>query len=111
MRNSISLLGFLGLLGVLGFVVNNPGFWGFFGFFGFFGFARVVPDEMFVANMNRAARNAFFSGVVVYAASVIWGAFSSFEQAYAHGFPISFTVQIVVFSISLTVYEQGGARQ
>lgn len=111
MKNKAWLLGFLGLLGILGFVVDNPGFWGFFGFFAFFRYANVVADELFVANLEKAATNAFFTGLLVYGASVIWAAFSSFERAYAYGFPISFALQIVVFVISLTIYERGGGQR
>lgn len=110
MRNSLGLLGFLGLLGLLGLVTDNPGFYGFFGFFGFFGFAKMLPDEMFRANVDRAARNAFVSSVLIYPIVVTWGAVTSSHMVFAVGFAISFAVQMVVFVFSLTAYERGGVK-
>src|SRR5690554_3250326 len=106
MKNRISLMGLLGLLGLLGLITDNPGFYGFFGFFGFWGFAKVLPDEMFKQNVNRAARNAFFTGLTIYPAVVVIGALSLFPIAlvYAFGFAVNFAVQILVFSFSLSAY-------
>jgi len=106
LKNKISLLGLFGFLGLLGLTTQNPGFYGFFGFFGFFGFAKVLPDEMFRLNVNKASRNAFFTGLVLYPAVVVIGAFTSISAAYAFGFAINFAVQILVFSISLSIYER-----
>lgn len=111
MSNRMSMLGFLGLLGLLGFAAGNPGFYGFFGFFGFFGFAKVLPDEMFRANLDKAARNGFVSGVAIYPIIVSIGAFTkSPALAYSVGFAVSFAVQILVFTISLALYEKRGER-
>ena len=106
--NRISLIGLLGLLGLLGLPLNNPGFYGFFGFFGFFAFRNILPDERLQINVNKAARNSFFTGIVLFPVIVIWGALSTFSQAYAAGFAINFAIQIVVFTWSLTRYEQDG---
>ena len=112
MKNKMGLLGMLGLLGFLGFVTDNPGFYGFFGFFGFFGFANVLPDEMFQLNVNKASRNAFFTGLVLYPAVVVIGTLSLFPiaLAFAFGFAVNFAIQVLVFSFSLSKYEKSGDR-
>lgn len=110
MKNRISLLGLLGFLGLLGIPTRNPGFYGFFGFLGFFGFAKTLPDEMFKLNVNKAAKNAFFAGLILYPAVVVVGVLTSYSVAYGLGFALNFAVQILVFSISLTRYEKIGER-
>jgi hypothetical protein len=98
-------------LGLLGFVTDNPGFYGFFGFFGFFGFSRTLPDELFKANFDKAARNGFVCGAVIYPIVVSIGAFTeSVAMAYSVGFAVSFAVQMLVFAASLTYYEKRGER-
>ncbi len=110
MKNRIGLLGLLGFMGLLGLITDNTGFYGFFGFFGFFGLSNIIPDEMFKNNVNKAAKNAFFSGVFIYPFVVILGTISSFPSAYVFGFgfAINFAIQILVFSISLSGYEKNG---
>jgi hypothetical protein len=110
MRNKLSLLGFLGLLGLLGLVTHNPGFYGFCGFLGFFGFARMLPDEFFRVNADKAARNAFVSSVVIYPITLTWGVVTSSAMVLAVGFVISFAVQMLVFVLSFAAYERGGGR-
>jgi len=111
MRNKLSLLGFLGLVGLLGLFTDNPGFYGFFGFFGFFGFSKIVPDEMFKKIINKAAKNAFITGVLLFPIITIWGALTSFALAYEIGYTTNFMLQILVFSISLSYYEKNGGQE
>lgn len=108
MKNWLSLLGLLGFLGLLGPFTGNPGFYGFFGFFGYFGFANVIPDEMFKLNVNKAAKNAFLAGMVIYPIVVLAGAVSSYSLAFGLGFAINFAVQNLIFGISLVIYEKSG---
>jgi len=110
LKNRISLLGLFGFLGLLGLPTQNPGFYGFFGFFGFFGFAKILPDEMFRLNVNKASRNAFFTGLMLYPMVVVVGALTSIPLIYAFGFALNFAIQILVFSISLSVYEKTGEK-
>ncbi|MGE5619011.1 MAG: DUF3796 domain-containing protein [Sphingomonadaceae bacterium] len=107
-RSWLRFLGFLGLLGLLSLVTSNPGFAGFFGFFGFFVYWSLVDDERLQINTARAARNAFVSALVAYPAIVVYGAFvpGMALQAYAIGFALLFTLQILVFSLSLAYYER-----
>ncbi len=108
MRNRIGLLGLLGFTGFLGLLTDNPGFYGFFGFFGFFGYLTLTPDERFMANVHRAAARAFFAGLVLYPLVVAVGAMTNFLQAYAVGFALNFALQIFLFSVLLTWYENHG---
>lgn len=112
MKNKISLFGFLGFLGVVGLITDNPGICGFIALFTFFGFANIIPDEMFKVNVNNAAKNAFFAGIVVYPASVLVGTFTSlpFSLVLSFGFAIGWAMQIVIFSILLAMYEKNGER-
>ena len=110
MHNKLSLLGFLGLLGLLGLVVDSR-LLGFLGFFGFFGFSKTLPDEMFRANVDKAARNGFLSGAVIFHIVVSIGAFTEdIALAYSVGFAVNFAVQMFVFAASLTLYERRGER-
>lgn len=110
MKNRLSLFGFFGFLGFLGLVTDNPGFYGFFGFFAFFGFIKILPDELFTQNVNKAAKNAFFTGMFIYPIIVVIGALTSFLAAYIIGFALNFFIQMWVFSISLARYEKIGVQ-
>lgn len=105
-KNWLKYLGFLGLLGLLG-PITNPGFYGFFGFFGFFGFARIVNDERLEYNINRSARNSFIVSIIFYAATAVYAAFSTipFAYTYAFAFALNFGLMMLVFAVSLTVYD------
>lgn len=107
-QNKMSLLGLLGLAGLLGLITRNVGFYGFFGFFGFFGFSRILPDERFKLNVNKAAKNAFMAGLIIFPIVVALGYFIPASLAYSIGFASNFAVQILVFSISLSRYEKNG---
>jgi hypothetical protein len=107
-------LGFLGLLGLLGLVTSNPGFAGFLGFLGFFGYQGSTSDERLETNVNRAARNAFVTTVLVYALAIV--AYSLFApsnsqvtaQILVVAFALSFGLSMLVFTVSLVYYEREG---
>ncbi|OQB14499.1 MAG: hypothetical protein BWY15_01008 [Firmicutes bacterium ADurb.Bin193] len=90
-------------------VTDNPGFYGFYGFFGFISFFRIIPDEMFVQNVNKAAKNAFFAGLFIYPVIIVAGAFTSIPEMFAFGFAANFAIQLLIFSISLAIYEKKGS--
>jgi len=111
MKNNLRHLGWLGLLGAIGFLTDNKGFYGFFGFFAFFAYARVIPDELFKLNVNKAGKNAFLTGLVFYPITAVFASFVDFVSLatiYAFAFGINFALQVLVFSISLVVYELKG---
>ena len=110
-RNKMGLLGLLGFLGLLGLATQNVGFYGFFGFFGFFGFSRIIPDEMFELNMNKAAKNAFMAGLmIVFPVVAVLGQFTSLPLLYNWGFAANFAIQLLVFTFSLYWYETKGGN-
>lgn len=109
-KNKLGLLGFLGLLGLLGFFTGNSSFYGFFSFFCFFIFSSVLPDELFKNNVKKAAKNAFFTSVLVFPVVALWSIVTSYsiENGLALGFGLNFGLQAFVFGISLAFYEKTG---
>ena len=104
--NRLSLLGFLGLLGLLGWATRTPVLrllW-----FPWLFVCRTLEDERFHDNLGKAAKNALVAGIALFPLIVVWAAFTSFQEAYAVGFAVNFTLQLLVFTISLARYEQGG---
>ena len=63
MKNKLAYLGFLGFLGFSGFF-GSPLLFFFFGYFSFFSYAKVIPDELFWANVRESATKAFFAMMV-----------------------------------------------
>jgi len=59
MKNKLAYLGFLGLLGFAGFF-GTPLLFVFFTNFIFFQYIKVVPDELFWANVRICATRGFF---------------------------------------------------
>jgi hypothetical protein len=99
MKNKLGYFGFIGFAGVLGFLTHNPGFYGFFGFFGYFAFFKVIPDELFKLNVQKAATTAFFIGIVITVITLVCSAFTRNTSIVIAGFAIDFAVSIFVFSI------------
>jgi hypothetical protein len=107
-KSWLKYLWLLGFLGILGFFTSNKGFFGFFGFFGFLGLSLISSDERLEANINKAARNAFVSGIFVFIAAIIYSAFAADLSIFAYAFLINFALQIVVFVVSLRIYDRMG---
>lgn len=107
-RNWIAYLGFLGFLGFLSFFTNNFSYIGFFGFFGFFGFSKIINDERFSANINKAAKNAFLILVVLYPATTILANLISNFDIFVYAYALNFALQIRVFAFSLQYYDKVG---
>lgn len=59
MQNKLAWLGFLGVLGFAGFF-GNPLSFAFCANFIFFRYVKVVPDELFWANVRICATRGFF---------------------------------------------------
>ena len=67
MKQKINYLGFLSLLAliaILGWLTENKGLYGFFGFAYYFRYFRVIPDEFFRLNVQKAATFAFMSEMI-----------------------------------------------
>lgn len=107
-KNWIMYLGFLGFLGLLSIYSKNLSYIGFFGFFGFFGFSKIINDERFSANINKAAKNAFLISIVLYPATTIFANLISNFSIFAYAYAINFALQILVFAVSLQYYDKAG---
>ena len=103
----LKYLGFLGFLGFLGIFTGNIGFYGFFGFFGFFSYIRVISDERLEANINRAARNAFFAFVLVFVITTVIAGILKDPSIYIYAYIVLVILQLITFSFSLKFYEKG----
>lgn len=102
----LKYLGFLGLLGLLGIFTSNSGFYGFFGFFGWFAFAKIINDERLAENINKACRNAFVVSLVITTSAFAYGVSTRNVEALALGLIINFVALILVFSVSLQIFDK-----
>ena len=107
-KSWLKYLSLLGLLGFLGPATGNSGFYGFFGFFGFAALGGIPSDERLQANINKAARNAFVTGILVFVVTVIVSALMSDRSFYIPAFVVNFAIQIVVFVVSLRIFDLRG---
>lgn len=107
-KNWLKYFGFLGLLGLLGLFTSNVGFYGFFGFFGFFSAGKVKQDERFIANINKAAKNAFLVSLFVFIITTILPTIISNRDIFVYGFAINFALQMIIFTFSFQYYDRVG---
>jgi hypothetical protein len=61
---------------------------------------------MFRSHVDHSCRRAFFTGIILYPVVILVGVFTDYAMALAAGFSISFAVQLLVFSISLSILER-----
>jgi len=105
-KSWLKYLWLLGFLGLLGLVTSNEGFYGFFGFFGFFGLGLMASDERLQANINKSARNAFLSSIILFVASVIFSVLTSNRSIFIYAFTVNFALMMIVFVVSLRIYDR-----
>ena len=106
-KNWLKYLGLIGFVGLLGMFTSNPSLYGFFGFFGFFGFADIKSDERLEENINKAAKNSFITTLIVFIFTIVTGSLSSSSDIFIYGFVMSFSLHIIVFTISFYIYDRG----
>lgn len=113
--NYLGFLSLLSLIAILGWKSENTGLFGFFGFIYFIRYFWVIPDELFLVNVQKSATIAFLLGMIslvpfMFICSVIYNISAAIPMAFALGFvisAISFT-----FSLVLTEWkEQRGASE
>lgn len=98
MKNKFGLIGFVSLLGILGFYTDERLFLSFFAFALFFEYLFVIPDELFVENMRKAAMWAFFSNLTITTlATIIFSVFKMSSNALAGGCILGFSISIAIF--------------
>jgi len=112
MKNKLAYLGFLGLLGFAGFF-STPLAFAFFANLIFFQYIKIVPDELFWANVRTCATRGFFvffipSQLII----VITVLLQSSDTFYSHapvfaigGFALTMAVSDFIFCISLSRLE------
>ena len=106
-KNKISLLGLFGLIGLIGIPTGNYGFFGFFGFFGFLGLLSLKNDEMLRENIGKAAKNSFVVSLLGLATTIVLIATLESLEIASIAIAITFVVQILTFTFSLSLYEKG----
>lgn len=106
MKNKFGLIGLVSLLGLWGIYIDEPIFLSFFAFIIFFEYLFVTPDELFVANMQRAATWAFLSNLIITTLlTLILSMFNISSNPLAGGATVGFSVGIVIFCFSTLLLE------
>lgn len=109
MKIKINYLGFLSvlsLIALLGLITNNTGLFVFFGFAYYIRYFRVIPDELFKLNVQKAATVAFMSEMIslvpfMFLFSYIYHSVKAVPMAFG----MSFAVSIFAFTGALMVLE------
>lgn len=107
MKYRYGLLGCISLIGLLGLVEENPAFYPFLAFLLFFQYLFVTPDEMFIANMRKAAAWAFYADLAAVTAVTVWNGLRSenLHQGLAAGMGMGFGLALIVFSFATTWFD------
>lgn len=100
--NFLGFLSLLSLIAILGLVSDNTGLYGFFGFIYFIRYFWVIPDELFLLNVQKSATIAFMLGMIslvpaMFTCSVIYNISAAEPAAFA----LSFIVSAFSFTFSL----------
>ena len=104
--NWLGFLSLLSLIAVLGWRHEETGLYGFFGFIYFIRYFWVIPDELFVLNVQRSATAAFMAAMTVlapamFAVSLRCGISAAIPTAFA----ASFVAAVLTFALALTALE------
>ena len=110
-KSKLRYLGILGLVGLAGVATGQPGLFGFFGFFGFFAVTFQQEDELLRWNLARAGLNGFVVSLVGLAIAIALVAIQRSFQWLALMVGVVFALQVLVFTVSLVVYERGGSDE
>ena len=105
MKNRLGLLGFLGLFGPVGFINGSYAYCSFFGFLIFLRYFWVIPDELFLSNVQNAATPAFFVGITLYAITGALSAFHVSTTIFVIGLVTGFAASFLVFTVILVSCE------
>ncbi len=104
--NYLGFLSLLSLISVLGWTTGNNGFYGFIGFIYYVRYFRIIPDEAFQLNVQKAATWSFMTEMMsLVPAMYIFHYLYESARAIPTAFAASFVVAALLFSIVLTVLE------
>lgn len=101
--NYLSLLSLLSLVAVLGLFTENKGLLGFLGFLYYLRYIRIMPDELFILELQKAASFAFMAEMLVllpamFACHLLCSPASAVPTAFATSFvaaALSFTAALM----------------
>ncbi len=110
-KGKLRYLGLLGLVGLAGVITGQPGLFGFFGFFGIFAVTFQQEDELLRWNLARAGLNGFVTSLLGLAMAIAVVAVQRSFQGLALMVGVVFALQVLVFTVSLVVYERGGTDE
>lgn len=107
MNRRYGLLGLLSLIGILGFINHNAAYYPFFAFALFFEYFFVKTDEMFIANMRKAASWAFYSNLAVTTAVTCYYAIikQAADVALLKGIGLGFGISLMVFAFATVCFD------
>lgn len=104
-NNKLGFLSLLSLLGIIGIVTDNRGYLGFWGYLYYIRYFFVIPDELFRANVQKAAVPAFFSGLSSTAGTIILKFVTNSNTIIPMGMGMSMALSLLVFTSILIGYE------
>jgi hypothetical protein len=104
MKNKLAYLGFLGLLGFAGFF-GTPLLFSYFGYFTFFQYIKVVPDELFRANVRICATRGFFIYLVPsYLITLVAVLMKESDQLHSYALQFATSGFALISSVGLFVF-------
>lgn len=104
--NYLGFLSLLSLLSVLGYFTDNVGMYGFLGFIYYARYFRVIPDELFKSNVQRACTAAWLSELIILVPiTYICTIAKEGSKALGTAFGLSFATAIFIFTIVLMVLD------
>lgn len=92
-------------MGLVGIFTSSKGFLGFFGFLYYTRYFFVIPDELFKANLQKAATPAFFVGIAITSVTIVMRKLTDNKDLVPIGMGIGMAVSLFVFSIILLTFE------
>lgn len=96
----------LALIAILGWLTENKGLYGFFGFAYYFRYFRVIPDEFFRLNVQKAATFAFMLEMIMLVPFMfVYTSIYGTAKAVPISFALSFAVTVLAFTIALIFLE------
>lgn len=108
--NPLGFMSLLALPGILGLTTDTKAMLSFFGFAYYIRYFFVIPDEMFMQNVRRAASIGFFSGVAATSFAVVLRIlFPSLITGNA-ALAACYIVSVLCFTIVLMVLESREMR-
>lgn len=108
----INYMGFLSLLALIPVIcwkTGNHGLWGFFGYLYYLKYFWVIPDEMFILQVQKAATISCLTGIIsLVPLMVLCSFFFQGREAVSVPIGLSFAVIVFLFGTSFAIFEAKG---